>query len=101
MNPISETDSNQVIQAPQRTEFRRQKQGLRESFYHGKFNIRSRLGLCFLVIVVLMLAGSGLLLWQFHIVHVQGDRLNAVGQELIAVSRFQTDFFRLNARLDE
>jgi len=48
-----------------------------------------------------MLAGYGLLLWQFHVIHSQSDRLNAVGQELIAVSRFQTDFFGLNARLDE
>jgi PAS domain S-box-containing protein len=55
----------------------------------------------FMVIVLLMLGGYGLLLWQFHLVHIRGDRSTAVSQELSAVSRFQTDFFRLTARLDE
>ena len=77
------------------------KQGQRGSIRLGRFNIGTRLGLCFLVIVGLMLAGYALLLWEFHLVHIRENRLNAVGQELIAVSRFQTDFFRLNARLDE
>src|SRR5262249_11720843 len=73
----------------------------RKSVYLGRFNIGPRLGLCFLVIVLLMLAGYGLLLWQFRLLHIRSDRLTAVGQELIAVSQFQTDFFRLTARLDE
>jgi signal transduction histidine kinase len=73
-----------------------------DKFIHlGRFNIGLRLSLCFLMIVVLMLAGYGLLLLQFHLVHVRSNRLTAVGQELIAVLQFQTDFFRLTARLDE
>jgi len=67
----------------------------------GRFSIGPRLGVCFLVIVLLMLTGYGLLLWQFHVVYARSARLNAICQELIAVSRFQTDFFRLTARLDE
>jgi PAS domain S-box-containing protein len=102
MNPTSETDSTETIEEPVSTEFSpRQKQRLGEFLHLGRFNIGTRLGLCFLVIIALMLAGSGLLLWQFNLVHIQGNRLNAIGKELIAVSRFQTDFFRLNARLDE
>ena len=73
----------------------------RKSIPLGRFKIGSRLSLCFVVNVVLMLAGYGLLLGQFHLVHIRNDRLTAVGQELIAVSRFQTDFFRLTARWDE
>ena len=102
MNPISATDSTPGIEVPSSTEFSpRQKQGLSQSLRLSTFNIGPRLSLCFLVIVGLMLAGYGLLLWEFHLVHSQSDRLNAVGQELVAVSRFQTDFSRLNARLDE
>jgi signal transduction histidine kinase len=100
MNPIS--DSREVIGGPGSIELSgRREQGVGKSIHLGRLNIGPRLSLCFLVIVALMLAGYGLLLWEFHIVHSQGDRLNAVGQELIAVSRFQTDFFALNARLDE
>ena len=72
-----------------------------KSIHLGRFNIGPRLSLCFLVIVLLMLGGYGLLLWQFHRVNARGNRLAAVGQELIAVSRFQADFFKLNTRLDE
>jgi high-affinity Fe2+/Pb2+ permease len=57
-----------------------------------RFNIGPRLSLCFLVIVVLMLAGYGLLLWQFHLVRIRDARSSAVGQELIAVSQFQNRF---------
>src|SRR5215469_10112415 len=100
MNPIS--DSGQAIEGPGSAELaRRRKQSRGTSIHLDRFNIGPRLSLCFLLIVALMLAGYGLLLWQFHVIHSQSDRLNAVGQELIAVSRFQTDFFGLNARLDE
>ena len=102
MNALSDSDLTQVVEDAGNPELSpNQKQGSRESLHLGRLNIGPRLGLCFLVIVALMLAGYGLLLWQFHLLHIQGNRLNAVGQELIAVSRFQTDFFRLNARLDE
>jgi hypothetical protein len=73
----------------------------RKSIYLGRFDIGPRLALCFFIIVALTLAAYGLLLWQFHVIHTRSARLSAVGQELIAVSRFQTDFFRLTARLDE
>src|SRR5215469_8321276 len=102
MSGLSESDSTPVMRDSSRAELSPlQRQVHRQSFRLGRFNIGPRLGLCFLIIIALMLAGYGLLLWQFHLVHIEGNRLNAVGQELIAVSRFQTDFFRLNARLDE
>jgi hypothetical protein len=91
MNPPSEIDSIQVIEDASRKEFSQTlRQGQREPIRLGRFNIGTRLGLCFLVIVALMLAGYALLLEEFHLVHIQENRLNAVGQELIAVSRFQT-----------
>jgi PAS domain S-box-containing protein len=65
-----------------------------------RISIGRRLTLCFLAIVLLMLAGSALLLWQFHLVRVQADRLNRMDQELIAVLRFQTSLRSLRNQLD-
>jgi signal transduction histidine kinase len=101
MNSTSESGPRQIIETSGGTHSSRRKQSAGESVHLRRFNIGPRLSLCFLVIVVLMLAGYGLLLWQFHLVRIRDARSSAVGQELIAVSQFQTDFFRLTARLDE
>src|SRR5215831_2781790 len=101
MNPKTEIRATVVAGTPSSMELTAEKQRAGKPNHLGKFNIGPRLGLCFLVIIVLMLAGYGLLLWQFRLIHIRGNRSTAVGQELIAVSRFQTDFFRLTARLDE
>jgi PAS domain S-box-containing protein len=66
-----------------------------------RLNIGPRLTLCFVFIILLMLGGNGLLLWQFHLVRLQAERLTSVGQELIAVLRFQSDLLSFHARLDE
>jgi len=101
MNPLSDTRSVEVLDNLKSTYLSPQRQPAWKPLHLRRFNISTRLTLCFMVIVLLMLAGYGLLLWQFHLVHIRSDRSNAVSQELIAVSRFQTDFFRLTARLDE
>jgi PAS domain S-box-containing protein len=67
----------------------------------GRLNIGRRLTLCFVFIIVLMMGGNGLLLWQFHLVRLQEARLTSVGHELIAVLRFQSDLLSFHARLDE
>jgi len=46
----------------------------------GRSGIGRRLTLSFVVIVVLMASGRGLLLWQFHQVRLRMDRLNGVGR---------------------
>lgn len=66
-----------------------------------RLNIGPRLTLCFVVIILLMLGGNGLLLWQFRLVQAQEAGVTGVGQELIAVLRFQTDLLSFHARLDE
>jgi PAS domain S-box-containing protein len=66
-----------------------------------RLNIGPRLKLCFVVIILLMLAGYGFLLWQFHLVRVQQARLSGVDQELIAVLRFQSDLLSFHSKLDE
>jgi transcriptional regulator with PAS, ATPase and Fis domain/HAMP domain-containing protein len=67
----------------------------------GRLNIGPRLTLCFVFIILLMLGGNGLLLWQFHLVRLQEERLTGVGQELNAVLRFQSDLLSFHAKLDE
>jgi PAS domain S-box-containing protein len=66
----------------------------------NKLKIAPRLILCFAVIVLLMLVGNILLVWQFHLVRQQSDRVSALARELVVVSRFQTDVLSLDAKLD-
>jgi PAS domain S-box-containing protein len=66
----------------------------------NKLKIAPRLILCFAVIVLLMLVGNCLLVWQFYLVRQQSDRVSALARELVAVSRFQTDILSLDAKLD-
>jgi PAS domain S-box-containing protein len=66
-----------------------------------RLNIGPRLTIFFIFIILLMLGGNGLLLWQFHLVRLQAQRLTGVDQELIAVLRFQSDLLSFHAKLDE
>jgi len=66
----------------------------------NKLKIAPRLFLCFGLIVLLVLVGNSLLVWQFYSVHQQSDRVSALAQELVVVSRFQTDILSLDAKLD-
>jgi len=66
-----------------------------------RLNIGPRLTLCFVFLIILMLGGNALLLWQFHLVRLQQERLTEVGQELMSVLRFQSDLFSFHAKLDE
>jgi formate hydrogenlyase transcriptional activator len=66
-----------------------------------RLNIGARLIVCFVVIILLMLAGNGLLLWQFHVIRTQEKRVSSVNQELMAVLRFQTDLLSFHGQLDE
>jgi PAS domain S-box-containing protein len=66
----------------------------------NKLKIAPRLILCFAVIVLLMLVGNSLLVWQFYLVRQQSDRVSALARELVVVSRFQTDILSLDAKLD-
>jgi hypothetical protein len=41
-----------------------------------RLNIGARLTFCFIFIIVAMLAGNGILLWQFHRARAQAERLS-------------------------
>src|SRR6202041_641843 len=64
-----------------------------------RFNIHRRLTLCFIFVIVLMLVGNGVLLWQLHLIRVQVERLNGVNEELIEVLRVHTGLLSVYERL--
>jgi len=64
-----------------------------------RVNIHRRLTLCFIFVIVLMLVGNGVLLWQLHLIRVQVERLNGVNEELIEVLRVHTGLLSVYERL--
>jgi signal transduction histidine kinase len=72
-----------------------------ESTFHlHRFNIGPRLTLCFLFIILALLVGNAVSLWQFHLARTQADRLSGVDQELIAVLQAHTSLMSFYERLD-
>ena len=66
-----------------------------------QMTIARRLMACFALIILLMLAGNGLLLWQFRQIRLDANRLAGIDQELIAVLRFQASLHTFQDRLNE
>jgi PAS domain S-box-containing protein len=77
--------------------------GLRHALANIPFlyrvNIHRRLTLCFIFVIVLMLVGNGILLWQLHLIRVQVERLSGVNEELIEVLRVHTGLLSVYERL--
>jgi PAS domain S-box-containing protein len=65
-----------------------------------RLNIGPRLTLCFLLIILALLAGNAVSLWQFQLARGQGERLSGVDQELIAVLQADTSLRSFYERLD-
>jgi signal transduction histidine kinase len=70
------------------------------TFHLHRFNIGPRLTLCFLFIILALLVGNAISLWQFHLARTQADRLNGVDQELIAVLQAHASLMSFYERLD-
>jgi PAS domain S-box-containing protein len=66
-----------------------------------RLDIGPRLILCFVLIILSMLAGDAVVLWQFHLVRAQAERLNGVEQKLVAVLRVHTSLLTFHDRLEE
>lgn len=64
-------------------------------------NIGPRLTLSFAFLIILILGGNALLIWQFHIARLQAHRLTAVNQQLAAVLRLQESIRSFHQRLDD
>jgi len=65
-----------------------------------QLNIGPRLVLCFALIIVLMLAGDAIVLWQFHIVQAQAERLDEFDEELVTVLRVHSDLLKFRDTLE-
>ena len=63
-------------------------------------NIGPRLSLCFLFIILAMLGGNAVLLWQFHEASGQAKRLSGVDQELITILEANTNLMSFYETLD-
>src|ERR1700687_1602912 len=67
----------------------------------GRLNIGPRLILGFAFIILLMLAADAVILWQFHLVRTQAERLNGIDQKLVAVLRVHPSLLAFHDRLEE
>jgi PAS domain S-box-containing protein len=65
-----------------------------------RLNIGPRLVLCFALIIVLMFAGDAIVLWQFHVVQAQAERLDEYDEELVTVLRVHSDLLKLRDTLE-
>jgi PAS domain S-box-containing protein len=70
------------------------------NFHLDRLNIGPRLTLCFLSIILALLFGNAVLLWQFHQARAQAERLRGVDQELIAVLQTHISLMSFYERLD-
>jgi PAS domain S-box-containing protein len=64
-------------------------------------NIGPRLILGFVLIILSMLAADVVILWQFHLVRTQAERLNGIDQKLVAVLRVHTRLVAFHDRLED
>src|ERR1700740_2754797 len=68
---------------------------------HGGWpNIGPRLIFGFVFIVLSMLVADAIILWQFHIVRTNAERLNVEDQKRVAVLRVHTSMLTFHDRLD-
>src|ERR1700733_10031906 len=65
-----------------------------------RLNIGPRLVLCFALIIVSMLAGDVIVLWQFHVVQAQAERLNEYDEELVTVLHIHSDLLKFRDALE-
>jgi len=65
------------------------------------FNFGLRSTLTFATLIVLILGGNALVVWQFHITRTQTDRLTGANQQLIEVLRLQASLLSFHRRLDD
>src|SRR5215510_8109319 len=65
------------------------------------FKICPRLTLAFALLIALILAGNALVIWQFHMVRIQTDRLTGANQQLIAVLQLQVGLLSFHQRLND
>jgi PAS domain S-box-containing protein len=53
-------------------------------------DIKTRLTLCFVLIITLMSVGTGILLWQSHVMRIQANRLKEMDEQFMEVQRVRS-----------
>jgi signal transduction histidine kinase len=71
-----------------------------KKFSLSELTIRSRLTLCFALIILAMVAGNVVLLWQFNRARRQAERLSNVDHKFIAVLQAHINLVSSHERLD-
>src|ERR1700675_1081116 len=71
------------------------------TLHASRLNIGPRLILGFVFIILSMLLADAVILWQFHLVRAQAERLNGIDQKLVAVLRVHTSLLAFHDRLEE
>src|SRR6266481_104497 len=72
-----------------------------KTLHASRLNIGPRLILGFVSIILSMLAADAVILWHFHLVRTQAERLNGIDQKLVAVLRVHTSLLAFHDRLEE
>jgi signal transduction histidine kinase len=67
----------------------------------GHLNVGSRLTATFVLLIVLILGGNGLVLWEFNRARTQTDRVADANQQMIVVLQLQVDLLSFHQRLVE
>src|ERR1700686_4682652 len=80
---------------------RRVKTAEAKTLHASRLNIGPRLILGFVFIILSMLAADAVILWQFHLVRTQAERLNGIDQKLVAVLRVHTSLVAFHDRLED
>jgi PAS domain S-box-containing protein len=65
-----------------------------------RLNIGPRLVLCFALIIASMLVGDVIVLWQFHVVRAQAERLSQYDEELVTVLHVHSDLLKFRDALE-
>jgi PAS domain S-box-containing protein len=72
-----------------------------KTLHAGRLNIGPRLIVGFVFIILSMLAADAVILWQFHLVRTQAERLNGIDQKLVAVLRVHTSLVAFHDLLED
>ena len=71
-----------------------------KTLHAARLNIGSRLILCFLFIILVMLGADAVVLWQFHLVNAQVERLDGIDQKLVTLLRVRTSLLAFYVELE-
>jgi PAS domain S-box-containing protein len=71
-----------------------------KTLHPARFNIGSRLILCFVFIILVMLGADAVVLWQFQVVRAQAERLNGIDQKLVTLLRVHASLLEFYAGLE-